>query len=204
MHELTCEWCRNVFLAARLRSKGKPRRFCGRSCSAKWRMSRPEFVKTLDTEKRRETSRRNMKRLRKNEAAMTKLRIYLKSERNPFRDPAVRQKGILVNALKGWPQLRGGNGRGPTVPQAILHTALGLGWEMEVSVKRCKIDIGNRAMKLAIEVDGHSHKTKKVKLLDARKEAMLAVNGWTTLRFWNWQILEKLPAVLKRIKRFTT
>ncbi len=202
MYELTCQWCGKVFLAEKKLNKGKPRRFCNRSCSACWRMSRPEYVKTLGTEKRRKAARKNMLLLRKNKAAMKKLDAYLHSPRNPFRDPAVRMKGLLVNAAKGWPHLTGGNGKGPTLPQKILHEALGIGWDIEVPVEGLKADIGNRKLKLAIEVDGHSHKTKTVQAKDRRKEKIFEANGWRTIRFWNLEILDDLPAVLKRVKSY--
>ena len=51
---MMCEWCGKEFIAKRKMSKGKPRRFCGRSCSAKWRMSQPEYKRKYTEEDRKE------------------------------------------------------------------------------------------------------------------------------------------------------
>ena len=75
---------------------------------------------------------------------------------------------------------------------------------MEVAVQRLKADIGNRQLKVAVEVDGHSHKCKAVQAKDRRKGQVFAAAGWRMIRFWNWEILETLPAVLRKITRFAT
>ncbi|MDO8691635.1 MAG: DUF559 domain-containing protein [Dehalococcoidia bacterium] len=117
-------------------------------------------------------------------------------------DPEVR---LRVSAkLKGrpFPVARGGNGRGPTEPQRLLAAALG--WKMEVAVgipletrrtfstrgSNYKVDIGNSILKIAVEVDGASHFTKKIQATDARKTAILASLGWRVLRFSNQEILK--------------
>jgi very-short-patch-repair endonuclease len=50
------------------------------------------------------------------------------------------------------------------------------------------VDLADPAVKLAIEVDGETHRTAKWKALDRRKEAILAFLGWSVLRFWNEEV----------------
>jgi hypothetical protein len=107
----------------------------------------------------------------------------------------------------GYPTLKGGNGTGPTKPQQILAGQLGWPMEFPVSVKpkkpglptAFKIDIAEPMQKLAIEVDGHSHSTARVREMDAKKTAYLESQGLTVLRFKNQEILRDLEAVVKTI-----
>lgn len=117
--------------------------------------------------------------------------------RNPMRDPVTRAKAAAsLSALGKTPWLMGGNGRGPTKPQAMLANLLG--WPMEVPVTNGRsvylIDIANQALKIAVEVDGNSHNTAKQKRIDRHKEKRLASLGWCVLRFTNKQVMERLEA----------
>jgi hypothetical protein len=70
------------------------------------------------------------------------------------------------------PRVRGGAGRGPTVPQRRLLEALNArlpGWRAELAVATgsapgsgwptvLKLDLGHRAFKTAVEIDGNSHR----------------------------------------------
>ena len=72
MVQLKCERCGISF------EREKRQRFCGKSCSAQWRMSRPEFVASLQTSKRSEVCRQAMLRLRSNPEAMKYKRVQAK------------------------------------------------------------------------------------------------------------------------------
>ena len=65
-----------------------------------------------------------------------------------------------------------------------------------------KVDIGNIEHKLAIEVDGGSHRGRGRKALDAKKQAVLEFLGWSVLRFWNEEILKDLPDAVARVTSF--
>lgn len=117
---------------------------------------------------------------------------------NPMTRPEVRAKvSRRLKEIGHGPSERGGNGRGLTRPQAILLSALGPGWEAEFALSlgrrtpgyptHYKIDVACPARRIAIEVDGPSHHSRKAQ--DAKKDAKLASLGWTVLRFWNREIL---------------
>lgn len=206
MVELKCEWCGTSF------RRERRQRFCSPSCSAKWRMSRPDFVASLHTPKRAEACRQAMQRLHRNPHAMEKLRRYLLSDRNPFRDPAKRaeaqSKARRKLVASGYRMLNGGNGRGPTRPQRILARLLG--WPTEYVVptnglpgypSHYKLDIANPERRIAIEVDGQSHSSKAVRAKDIKKTRFLEARGWTVLRFRNAEVLRNLTAVLQVIQQ---
>jgi hypothetical protein len=96
---------------------------------------------------------------------------------------------------------KGGNGTGPTAPQALLANRLG--WPMEVPIRTgmkrgsgypgCyKVDIGNPEMKIAIEVDGGSHATIINRARDVKRDALLSGLGWTVLRFKNRAVMDSI------------
>jgi very-short-patch-repair endonuclease len=91
------------------------------------------------------------------------------------------------------------------VHQFITPLLEALGWPVEVKVltkarangrhdlPNCyKLDIANEELKIAVEVDGASHRTLAGQEQDARKTAFLESQGWTVLRFWNSQVMKNL------------
>ncbi len=127
---------------------------------------------------------------------------------NPSKRPEVKAK--ISASMKGRTFLaRGGNGK-PTAPQ--LRLAEALGWPIEVAIKTSsvanlftslphsyKVDIGNETLQIAVEVDGPSHKTKRWKFLDRRKEEVLRALGWTVLRFWNQDVMGRLEECVQTV-----
>lgn len=93
------------------------------------------------------------------------------------------------------PARRGGNGD-LTEPQRRLLQCLGPEWIAELAVpvqlykaqalpKHVKIDIASPQRRIAIELDGSSHRSPARRLQDARKTLFLAQNGWSVLRITN-------------------
>ena len=126
--------------------------------------------------------------------------------KNVERAKAVKRANGTLNIWKG---KRGGNGQ-YTPSQILLATALG--WEMEIAIKTgnnqtdgsgyptCyKVDIGNRKLKIAIEVDGKMHRERKHKVLDQKKENKLIGLGWKVLRFTNKEVIEHLEVCVKTV-----
>jgi hypothetical protein len=126
-------------------------------------------------------------------------------ENNPSHDPEVRERISASLRGKGFCGERGGNGQ-ITPQQSTLAKRLGPGWEVEYPIPTgvskwhtALVDIANPDLRIAVEVDGASHKTKKQKNRDRRKEKMLRDVGWKILRFWNSQVDEDSEAVLAAI-----
>jgi hypothetical protein len=105
---------------------------------------------------------------------------------NPMHKEVSRRKMQATLQARGHaPTIRGGNGKGPTLPQKVLAEALG--WPMEYVVKThlpkinpmhvptsYKLDIANPARLIAIEVDGMSHVAFSRQSQDRKKEQVLA------------------------------
>jgi hypothetical protein len=128
--------------------------------------------------------------------------------RNPMRDAKTRQK--MRESMKGKTFIsRGGNGKF-TEQQRMLSEALGLPVEYSIATQpirgkmeslptNYKVDIAEPSCKLAIEVDGKTHKLRKWRFLDARKTHALNLLGWTVLRFWNQQVTEDLAGCVQTV-----
>lgn len=125
---------------------------------------------------------------------------------NPMKSDAARLKmsDTLRNIGHRPPEIKG-NGRGLTVPQSMLIDALeayspipeyAVGTKGYPKSFGCadgyKIDIAISELRLAIEVDGGSHRALERKAEDMKKTTFLESQGWTVLRFWNEEILEDL------------
>lgn len=182
----------------------KIQRFCGHSCSAKWRMSLPEFKEMA---KRAAKAAQLARTGKKDPAASLRMRL-----RNPVWMPGVIER--ISKAKKGQTFLsRGGNGQ-LTKPQKYLLNLLG--WSLKraelpirtlsvrekfKSLPTCyKVDLGHRETKTAIEVDGGSHKSKFWRFIDKRKTEVLNELGWIVLRFWNEEVLSSGNEVARNIR----
>lgn len=202
-----CAWCSKTFVQKRA-SPRQATRFCGTSCSAKWRMMRPET-----RIKSRELAARYLRESQPKVRPATSLRMRL---HNPTQDPEVRAK--ISRAKSGKTFLsRGGKGQ-ITPQQQSLADALGWGRDqIEYAIPTMAVrmlfqspppaymvDLAEPRLKIAIEVDGKSHLSKKWKFLDRRKERLLASLGWYVLRFTNRRVSEDLAGIVKEIRSLMT
>jgi hypothetical protein len=194
------------------RSSGKTnndkRRFCGNSCAAKWRMAQPERIELAKEYMPRMWAAARAAHIGKPSPA-TSARM---KANNPTQREDVRKK--MSEKMKGRTFLaRGGNGK-LTPQQEAVANALRLPMEYPIptgpvknqfkSLPTCyKVDVADPARKLAIEIDGLSHNTKKWKFLDKRKTEVLNALGWSVLRFSNQRVDSDLQLVLEEIRRFT-
>ena len=201
--ERTCLQCGKVFM---VKSEGKVsanRKFCSRKCNAIYRVQDPEVARTFAENMWRGgngwegTKRPDMaERMRKS---------------NPMANPEIRKK--VSQILTGRTFLsRGGNGH-ITDQQEQLRVALGLpesalefpiptanaGKHFESLPSSYKVDLAIVEIKLAIEIDGRSHKEKRWEYLDQRKTAVLNYLGWTVLRFWNKEINQDLARCVQMV-----
>lgn len=131
-------------------------------------------------------------------------------ENNPMKKEEIRKK--VSEKLKGHkPSVIYGNGRGLTKPQEKLLDLL-LKYkaipEYAVSTKgyvgnypnNYKIDIALPEYKIAIEVDGNSHRAIKRQIEDMKKTKLLKNKGWKVIRFWNNEINQDINKCLKKIE----
>lgn len=144
----------------------RKRAYCSDICRDQYR--REVFSRTMsDTNKR--IAKQNSERMKKN---------------NPMHTPGIKEKVSRTLIEMGHkPPVQGGNGRPTPEPQARLWKALrahGAVLEHVVSTKsfrnkknklaKCyKIDIALPEQKIAIEVDGSSHKTLERQAQDRKK-----------------------------------
>lgn len=95
-------------------------------------------------------------------------------------------------------EMRGGNGKGPSKCEELLKRVLPerfvwnypipLGKRQEGYPTNYKVDFGDPAKKMAIEVDGASHNSKIRQEKDRKKGDKLAELGWCVLRISNLEI----------------
>ena len=216
--ERRCEYCGKIFMAY---SRGKgTARCCSGSCASK-NLS-PEQRKKHNDAIRKPPVIKNCLECGKvmilkpsgKRSAKRKFCSPSCAARFQFRDPKFRYEATakMRAKSKGTFLSRGGNGQ-LTVQQKILCEALGLpDSSMEFVIlttearghfqslpNSYKVDLGIPEVRLAIEVDGKTHTTKKWKFLDRRKTAVLNFLGWTVLRFWNKEVDQDLEKCVQTV-----
>jgi hypothetical protein len=123
-------------------------------------------------------------------------------------NPEVRAKVATKLRAMGWkPTIQGGNGKGPTIQEFLLASLLG--WDLSVIVPtrsrhqgyptHYKIDVGNKALKIAIEIDGHCHNAISRKAQDKKKQEFLESRGWQVLRFSNQEVSDNPQACVQQV-----
>ena len=144
-----------------------------------------------------------------------KLSSIRMKDNNPMKSLETREK--VSNTLKRIghkPIVRGGNGKGNTISQQLLYDELvkfnssftceyifrtkGFN-EEKIYPNHYKIDIASDEYKIAIEVDGPTHNSNKVKLCDKKKTELLNSIGWKVLRLSNLKIKTELQNCVKMV-----
>lgn len=190
---LACIYCGKIIIAKgklQLALAKKGRAYCDDVC-------KKAYLKDLSSKTMSKTNQKYAsERMKKN---------------NPMFNPVCVEK--MKKKMKGRTFLsRGGNGF-MTKQQLKLWKALDLKEEtLEYPIKTALVkaqfqslpnyyspDIGIKEIKLAIEIDGKTHKLKKWKFLDKRKTAVLNALGWTVLRFWNEEVDEDLEKCVEMV-----
>lgn len=183
-------------------------RFCGKSCSAKWRMSQPEIYKKTHCTKTYTKISKGLKKWMNSGHPVALAQIERIRNSNCMSDPKVRAKvSKTLRAIHWKPPIQGGNGKPMPTAQANLLKALGALWQGEYPVTTgkkspyptCyKIDIANPLAKIGIEVDGSSHCSRKI--LDNKKTTLLNSLGWKIIRFRNKEVLDNINEVINKIR----
>lgn len=160
--------------------------YCSKECSTKYRSI---ISSRIMAETNRKYASERMKR------------------NNPMSRPGAKAKMIATLKATGHcPKTRGGNGQLTRQQEAL---AKALGWPTEYAIptqkipgtpKNYKVDIACPEIKLAIEVDGHSHTLPSRREEDRKKEKALESLGWKILRFWNQEIDSDIEGCLSKIR----
>lgn len=190
-----CEFCGKDF---QIIFKGDlKKRFCGTSCSAKWRMNDPlqkAKVHTKETHAKIGKKISDWLKTEKGQINVERIRNL-----NPMNNPETRLKvSKKLKEMHYGPSVRGGNGTGMTFQQKLMKDVLLENWIDEYAISlgkrqkgyptNYKVDLANLKLKIAIEVDGNSHYSRKEQ--DKKKDEKLNSLGWKVLRFTNNQIKE--------------
>jgi uncharacterized Zn finger protein (UPF0148 family) len=133
------------------------------------------------------------------------------SRDNPMKRESVRDAVSKASmGIDRFKEKRGGNGKGPTraeislanvgkfVPNHIVptgHCRDGSGYPTHY-----KLDLAWPLEKVAVEVDGPSHKALKIQESDRRKESFLVSLGWKVFRVSNEEALLRPESALERIR----
>lgn len=137
------------------------------------------------------------------------------TEKNPMLNKEVRDKvSETLKRIGHKPIKQGGNGKGNTKEQQLLYDELikinklfvceyifktkGLNDE-KIYPTHYKIDIALEELKLAIEIDGTSHNSLKVKECDKKKTNLLISQEWKVLRLSNLQIQKELENCVQAV-----
>ncbi|WP_374664983.1 endonuclease domain-containing protein [Ramlibacter sp.] len=75
---------------------------------------------------------------------------------------------------------------------------LGLKFRRQHPIGPYYADFACLEIRLVVELDGGQHVEDAVR--DARRAAAMAAQGFTTLRFWNHEVLGQMDAVLEAIR----
>ncbi len=202
----TCQYCGKEFM---IKYPRNPNKFCNRSCQGNhfWLY---EETAEQKLKRYRATALSNTKRLKGTKSPESSKRM---KENNPMFNPVIRAKmTATIRARKSWLGERGGNGF-VTQPQMILAEALFVEETLEyvINLKKARkyfhslpthycVDLAIPELKIAIEVDGNSHKTKKWRYLDKRKTEVLNFLGWIVIRFWNEEVTQDVSGCISKVE----
>lgn len=203
MVEKICLQCGKVFYIRSAGQTSANRKFCSPKCNAIHRFKGTELGK--EYARRMRQSGNGWEGTKRPDVAERMI------NHNPMADPETRERARKSKLGQTFLS-RGGNGT-ITKQQELLRQALGLpetALEYPVITADAKdkyaslptsykVDLAVPEVKLAIEVDGRTHKEKRWRYLDQRKTAVLNHLGWTVLRFWNEEIDQDLNRCVQMV-----
>lgn len=207
-----CVVCGGVFEARPCSQRNCCSRKCGNALGGqKRRGSRPEYWRE-GLRRGAVHSQREKPEIWARLAAQSSERML---RRNPMRAATTRQKMIDTKEQNGTLRTgvgittqKGGNGRGPTEPQRLLHSRIGGVLEYAVCTGRrpghdgwpsnYKLDIGFPELQIGFELDGGSHYSLRSRARDRLKDRRLSELGWTVHRWKNSEVLTDIEMVVQR------
>lgn len=209
-----CQWCGEAFQCNV--TQQPQRRFCSERCSARWRATQPALMAELLSAETREKSRTGLLRFfAANSPRAQAARARIGALKLMRKLAARRKLSAMLRAMGHRPPIHGGNGSPMPQPQALLWRLLGAQfvaeWPVTIPTRDGRpqrahylIDLADRDLKLAVEVDGICHHSPQRRAHDRRKDRILRQLGWTVLRFSNQAILDSASSVVEQIKSACT
>ncbi|MEI9406144.1 endonuclease domain-containing protein [Mesorhizobium argentiipisi] len=88
--------------------------------------------------------------------------------------------------LKLWNELR-------------AHRLMGMSFRRQVPIGPYIVDFACSAHRLIVDVEGSPHADAEHSRYDEARSAYLAASGWTTLRFWNDDVIRDIDNVCQYI-----
>lgn len=199
--EKTCEYCGKSFEVPNTKH-GRSKRFCGTSCSAKWRVSKYGIPEKSEQAKIKASKRLHDMwqdpnfRAKKTQAMINHNPVYMNGVVEKAHQTRLKN-GSYINNFKC------GNGK-ISEHEAKVKTLVeqhGFYYNYAIPTKiardafpqdhfsvNYKPDFVNLTTKLCIEVDGTNHKKKEQIEVDKKKEKCLSYLGFTIVRFTHEQI----------------
>jgi hypothetical protein len=103
---------------------------------------------------------------------------------------------------------RGGKGQGPSHREMQLADALNMSVHWVTPTGKPKpyprhytLDVASPFLKIAIEVDGPSHRVLSVKAADRRKTRLLRSYGWHVFRVTNDDVDKRFEETVNRLRK---
>lgn len=199
----TCIECGETFSTRR----GAKARCCSRSCTRKnVHRSNPEIAKKSMAAARAAWARPDV---------AEKMKAWQLSPENPIHRAESRKKSQEKLRAAGWPNfLR--YGKVPEIQQSLAD-CLGLPVDVPVRANDLNgrsrsrmerayrpywylLDIANIELKMNVEIDGNSHRSRQRVERDRKRDSTLNRLGWTILRFSNRQVTENMAEVILKIQ----
>lgn len=199
-----CEFCGKQFEITDT-VHGKRKRFCNRSCSARWRIREYGVAKKSEDGKKRLSE--SMKSKWKNEDFRHNVisRMYTN---NPSFNVNVIEKAKRTKLQHGYVphnNFKYGNGKVSEYERMVYDKLINCGFYYNYAINtklardafpnesyanNYKPDFTNISKHICIEIDGENHKEKVVRELDKKKEECLRFLGFSVIRFTHKDIDE--------------
>lgn len=188
----------------------KNKAFCSMSCNGKYATTTPEGREKFYTKERARKISASKLLMHKDHPEYANRFRQRQLKNNTASPVAVREKiSRSLLAIGHAPPIRRGNGWGPTKPEKILldkfpeaknNFPVKTGALSGSGFPACyKVDVAFPNIRLAVEVDGQSHRSPLGRERDNKRDRCLMGLGWNVLRFTNKAILTRPEEVMRTI-----
>ena len=200
-YAVLCETCNKIIPFKKAREGHK---FCSPNCAS----SNIERIKQQSDDLRNQWKNETFRN-----SVVNRMKLKNPSKNREIVEKA-KQTKLKNGTLHIWAGERGGNGKISYAESKLMDFCVNNGFIYNGAIctrfarelypdnhypTSYKPDFVNNDIKLCIEVDGDSHKNSGVKERDIKKEKCLQLLGYTTIRFWNNEIINDFERVQNTI-----